>query len=214
MKKITCYIDFISPYAYLAFHAAPQVLQGISHVMEYKPVLFAAMLKHNGQLGPAEIAGKREWTYRQVLWHAHALGLPMQMPAKHPFNPLALLRLALACSCSGVVNRYVCETIFEHVWNSGLDAQDEQRLAQLAQSLNPAQALDAEVVKAQLKANTEDALSQGVFGVPTFVVQGQQFWGYDALPMLKAYLSGDAWFDAQWERAGQLPQGVTRKAAG
>jgi 2-hydroxychromene-2-carboxylate isomerase len=181
--------------------------------MEYKPVLFAAMLKHHGQLGPAEIAGKREWTYRQVLWQAHVFGLPMQMPAQHPFNPLALLRLALASANRGVVNRYVCETIFEHVWNSGLDAQDAQRLAQLVQSLNPSQALDAESVKAQLKANTEEALSQGVFGVPTFIVEGKQFWGYDALPMLKAYLSGDAWFDAQWERAGQLPQGVTRKAA-
>jgi 2-hydroxychromene-2-carboxylate isomerase len=68
MKTITCYFDFISPYAYLAFEALPLHLMGLSHRVVYKPVLFAAMLKHHGQLGPAEIAGKREWTYRQVLW--------------------------------------------------------------------------------------------------------------------------------------------------
>lgn len=71
MKTITCYIDFISPYAYLAFEALPKTLANSpSYQVVYKPVLFAALLKHHGQLGPAEIAGKREWTYRQVLWQA------------------------------------------------------------------------------------------------------------------------------------------------
>src|SRR6476646_5400396 len=68
MKHITCYIDFISPYAHLAFEKLPQALQGLSYSVDYRPVLFAAFLKANGQLGPAEIRGKRDWTYRQVLW--------------------------------------------------------------------------------------------------------------------------------------------------
>ena len=68
MKTITCYLDFISPYAYLAFEALPKSLQGCgSYQVIYKPVLFAAMLKRYGHLGPAEIEGKRAWTYRQVL---------------------------------------------------------------------------------------------------------------------------------------------------
>ena len=73
----------------------PEALVGISHRVSYRPVLFAALLKHHGQLGPAEIAPKRDWTYRQVLWLAHTLGVELQLPARHPFNPLALLRLAL-----------------------------------------------------------------------------------------------------------------------
>ena len=62
-----------------------------------------------------EIAGKRDWTYRQVLWHARTHGIPLDMPRAHPFNPLGLLRLALACSPDGAPSRPVCEAIFRHV---------------------------------------------------------------------------------------------------
>jgi 2-hydroxychromene-2-carboxylate isomerase len=72
VKHITFYLDFISPYAHLAFEALPLRLMGHSYSVTYKPILLAALLKHHGQLGPAEIAGKREWTYRQVLWQAKA----------------------------------------------------------------------------------------------------------------------------------------------
>ena len=96
MKHINFYLDFISPYAYLAFEKLPQALAGLSYSVAYKPVLFAGFLQHHGQLGPAEIAPKRDWTYRQVQWLAHAEGIPLDMPLAHPFNPLPLLRLALA----------------------------------------------------------------------------------------------------------------------
>ena len=132
MKQIHFYFDFISPYAWLAFQALPQALKGISHEVHYHPVVFGAMLKHHGQLGPAEILGKRDWTYRQVMWLAKQQGTDLKMPAAHPFNSLALLRLAVAASSSsGQPNRYVVETIFRHVWCEGLDAADPDRLATL-----------------------------------------------------------------------------------
>lgn len=213
MKTITCYIDFISPYAYLAFEALPQSLEGVSHRVVYKPVLFAAMLKHNGQLGPAEIPGKREWTYRQVLWQAKQLGVAMDMPQSHPFNPLALLRLAVACSADGEPNRYVCETIFNHVWQGGAAADDAARLQTLTQQLAPQRSVDAPEVKIQLKANTEEAIARGVFGVPTFCVDDKVFWGLDALPMMHACIDADQWFDGPWQAAGQIRQGVIRQTA-
>ena len=210
MKTITCYLDFISPYAYLAFEALPQSLMGVSHRMVYKPVLFAAMLKHHGQLGPAEIAGKREWTYRQVLWQAKQLGVKMDMPLSHPFNPLALLRLAVACSAEGEPNRYVCETLFHHVWQGGAAADDATRVQALTQQLSPQRSVDAPEVKAHLKAHTEEAIARGVFGVPTFCVDDKVFWGLDALPMMRAYLDGDQWFDQTWRTAASIQQGVKR----
>lgn len=97
MKHITFYLDFISPYAYLAFEQLPKALEGVSYSVRYRPVLFAGMLKHHGQLGPAEIAPKRDWTYRQVLWLAHNQGLELQMPASHPFNPLAQFNECQRC---------------------------------------------------------------------------------------------------------------------
>lgn len=211
MKHITFYFDFISPYAYLAFEDLPRALQGLSYSVTYKPLLFAGLLKHHGQLGPAEIDAKRDWTYRQVLWQAHCRGIPMQLPASHPFNPLALLRLAVACDAQGLPNRYVCETLFRHVWRGGAEASDTARLQALTALLAPARDAGSDAVKAQLKAHTDAAIAAGVFGVPTFAVDDKLFWGFDALPMLRAWCEGDVWFDGpDWNAARDLPKGAVR----
>ncbi len=229
MKQIHFYFDFISPYAWLAFQALPQALKGISHEVHYHPVVFGAMLKHHGQLGPAEMPGKRDWTYRQVLWLAKQQGTDLKLPAAHPFNSLALLRLAVAAAgatgsaassnTQGQPNRYVVETIFRHVWCEGLEATDPDRLATMQAhlfsqpSVNFLDPQSAEV-KQLLQQQTQQAIDLGLFGVPSMVVDGQVFWGNDALPMLRAYLEGDAWFEsAHWRDAGKLPVGIRRAPA-
>lgn len=204
MKHITFYLDFVSPYAYLAFEALPQVLQGHSYRVSYTPVLFAGLLKHHGQLGPAEIPSKRSWTYRQVAWLARAQGVPLQMPLRHPFNPLALLRLAVASAPDGTPNRWVCETLFRKVWQTGLDAADTAVLQALTQQLVPVTQPDSERVKALLRNNTDQAVARGVFGVPSMLVDEQLFWGLDALPMLKAHFDGDASLSQDMQAAGQV----------
>ena len=215
LKHITCFLDFISPYACLAFELLPEALRGLSTSVSYKPVLFAAMLKHHGQLGPAEIAPKRDWTYRQVLWLARSRGISLKLPASHPFNPLPLLRLALACSPEAepaFPNRYICETIFHHVWRGGAEAAGAQRLDGLTSQLAPRRAPNSDEVKAALKHNTDEALALGVFGVPTFVVEGEVFWGLDALPMLRDYLLGDVWFDGpEWNAGANVLTGGKRQ---
>ena len=215
MKHITFYFDVISPYAYLAFEHLPEALKGLSYSVSYRPVLFAAMLKHHGQLGPAEIAPKRDWTYRQALWHAHSKGIDMKMPASHPFNPLPLLRLASACGTPAdpaSINRYVCETILRHVWQGGAEATDEERLAALTAQLAPQQHLSADEAKAQLKKNTDEAIALNLFGVPAMEVDGKIFWGFDALPMLREYLLGNAWFDGEdWNGVSNISVGIARK---
>ncbi len=202
MKHITFYLDFISPYAYLAFETLPQALEGLSYSVGYTPVLFAGLLKHHGQLGPAEISGKRQWTYRQVMWLARSHDVELKLPAAHPFNPLAHLRLAVACG----PNRYNCEAIFRHVWRTGGDAGDGKCLETLRNLLQPDRDPSDPSVKDELKANTERAITLGLFGVPTFCVDDKLFWGLDALPMLRAYLTGDSWFDREWDAVAQLPE--------
>lgn len=211
MKRITFYLDFISPYAYLAFEQLPQVLQGLSYSVDYKPLLFAGLLKHHGQLGPAEIRPKRDWTYRQVLWLAARHGIDLQMPQAHPFNPLPLLRLALACGNAGKINRFVAETVFRHVWRGGADAGDASRLAGLTQILAPVRDPASDEVKDELKANAEEAIALGLFGVPSMVVEGKLFWGFDALPMLREFIEGNAWFaSGAWEQSAAVPAGIRR----
>ncbi len=212
MKRIDCYLDFISPYAYLAFEQLPRTLESLGYEVVYRPILFAALLKAHGQLGPAEIPPKRDWTYRQVLWQAGALGIPMQLPAAHPFNPLALLRLAWACARQGTPNRYVCETLLRHVWRAdGAPADDPARLAQVTAQLAPALDPASDEVKLALKGATDAALAAGVFGVPTFAVDGRLFWGLDALPMLRAHLEGDARLDAVWQAGAGVGVGIARR---
>lgn len=214
VKQITFYFDVISPYAWLAFQKLPEALLGLSYGVVYQPVLFGGVLGHHGQLGPAEIAPKRDWTYRQVLWLAQSQRVELQMPANHPFNPLGLLRLAVACGHDGAApNRCVTESLFRHVWASGgADATDPARLQVLTGQLAPSRDPTGDAVKSQLKANTDDAITRGVFGVPTMEVDGKLFWGFDALPMLRAYLETDPWFatGGAWDTVVSVPTGVSR----
>ena len=214
MKQITFFLDFISPYAYLAFKALPQALEGLSYGVRYQPVFLGGLLKAKQQMGPAEIPMKREWVYRQSQWLAQAQGVRLDLPAAHPFNPLGLLRLAVASDPQGNPNRYVCETLFRHVWEGGQDAADAQRLQTLTTELAPARDPNSDEVRDQLKAHTDSAIAQGVFGVPSYAVDGQVFWGLDALPMLRSCVAGDAWFSGpQWDAAAQLQSGIPSRKA-
>jgi 2-hydroxychromene-2-carboxylate isomerase len=207
MKAFTFWFDPVSPFAYLAFEQLPQVLEGCSYAAEYRPVLFAGLLAHWGQKGPAEVEPKRAWTFRHVAWLAHQHGVALEVPAVHPFNPLPLLRLALACG----PNRRIVEALMRHVWVGGADAADPARLAALTQRLAPARDPASVEVKDQLRAATDLAITRGVFGVPTFELDGRLFWGVDALPMLRAALRGEAWFDGPaWDAAAQARPGVAR----
>jgi 2-hydroxychromene-2-carboxylate isomerase len=208
MKRIVFHFDVVSPFAYLAFERLPQVLQGCSHVVDYRPVLFAGLLAHWGQKGPAEVEPKRAWTFRHVHWLAAQHGVALDTPAVHPFNPLALQRLALACG----PNRHVVETLMRHVWVGGGDPNDAARLAALTAALQPARDPSSPEVKAELRAATDAAIAQGVFGVPSFELDGRIFWGLDALPMLRAALLDDPWFDGPaWAREGAPRPGVARQ---
>lgn len=211
MKTIDFYLDFISPYAWLAFDQLPDALQGLSCHVRYRPVLLGALLQRHGNPGPAGVPPKRDWTYRHVSWLGHSLGCGLDMPAQHPFNPLPLLRKALQTSEDGSINRYVADTLLRHVWLGGQDALDAGRIAsldaQLAEQFRPGDDA-AQRAKELLRTNTDAAAAAGVFGVPTAVVDGKLFWGLDGLPMLRAYLLGDGWFEHHWDASAQVPSGL------
>ena len=189
MQAFTFHLDFVSPYAFLACEQLPLALEGVSYAADYRPLLLGAVFRQHGHAGPRGIAPKYDWVLRQSAWLAKAHGIGFAMPAQHPFDPLPLLRLALACSHDGSISRHVAGRIFRHVWQGdGADANDPGRLAVLTAALSPALDPAGPEVKALLRANTAAALEKGVFGVPTFVVGSDVLWGFDALPMLKERL--------------------------
>jgi 2-hydroxychromene-2-carboxylate isomerase len=200
--SIDWYFDFVSPYSYIALHRLGELPP-----VNYKPVLFAGLLNHWGQKGPAEIPAKRRWTYRWCTWWAQSLNIPFRFPAQHPFNPLHHLRLALACG-----NRPdAVKRIFESIWMSGEDANDPGRFAALCVELGVEPARLAEV-KDELRRNTEEAAQRGVFGVPSFVADGEVFWGADAIDFLNAYLRDAAVLrNEEMRRVDALPVGAARK---
>jgi 2-hydroxychromene-2-carboxylate isomerase len=211
VKRLVFHFDVVSPYAWLAFERLPQVLQGCSYEVEYRPVLFAGLLQHWGHKGPAEIEPKRAWTFRHVHWLAASQGIPLDTPAVHPFNPLPLLRLALACAPDLRPNRRIVEAVFRHVWVGGADASDPVRLQALAAQLAPARDPAADEVKRELRRLTEQAQADGIFGVPTISLEGRRFWGLDALPMLRDALLGGGWFDGPaWDAEGAPRPGLRR----
>jgi 2-hydroxychromene-2-carboxylate isomerase len=207
-KKISWVFDVISPFAYLAFHQLPRVPHHIQ--VELVPVLFAGLLNHHGQIGNAEIEPKRRFTYRFALWRARQMGLPMRMPAAHPFNPLSALRLIIAAGA----DRRAVQTVFEAVWLHGRDVADAAVIAELAAQLGIADAqtaLGEPSVKQKLHDNTAWAIAHGVFGVPTFVIDNELFWGHDAFDMALDYLSAPEKFQsAEMLAVDNLPVGVVR----
>jgi 2-hydroxychromene-2-carboxylate isomerase len=203
------YFDLISPYSYLhlkQFHKLPADLE-----IEYVPVLFAGLLKHWENKGPAEIPPKRTYMYRQLIWLAQRLGIPFKMPPAHPFNPLHALRLVIAADPT----RQNVEAAFDMVWKEGRDMQDPLELAELARRLRIADvqaALTDGQVKSRLKANTDDAIAKGVFGVPTFLLGEVPFWGRDSLDMMLDYLKDPGLFETtEMRRASSLPVGTARR---
>ena len=212
MKQLRFWFDPVSPYAYLAFERLPEALAGLSYAVEYRPVLFAGLLQHWGHKGPAEIEPKRAWTFRQVEWLALRHGIALQTPLQHPFNPIALLRLAVACAPAGQApNRRVVEAVFRHVWcANGADANDAARLEALRLSLAPRRDPQSSEVKDELREAAREAIARGVFGVPTIEVDGRLFWGLDSLEMLADCLHGQDWFGQGWDAAGAPRAGVQR----
>ena len=204
--SVDWYFDFVSPYSYICLHRLPE----LGAPVNFKPVLFAGLLNHWGQKGPAEIPAKRRWTYRWCTWWANELGIRFRFPAEHPFNPLPHLRLAIACeSRPDTVKR-----IFDNVWMSGANAADPKRFSALAKELGVDETrLSAAPVKEALRKNAEEAAARGVFGVPSFVADSEVFWGADAIDFVKAFLhDASVLRNAEMRRVDALPVGAARKA--
>src|SRR5262245_8515372 len=119
-RRIDWYFDFVSPFAWLQAERLAREAPGLA--LACKPVLFAGLLDHWGQLGPAEIEPKRAFTYRYVVWRATRLGLTVKVPPVHPFNPLRLLRLAIVLGAE----QALVLRLFRFVWSEGSDPDDPQ----------------------------------------------------------------------------------------
>jgi len=183
--EIEWYFDFISPFAYIQ-------ARSFNDLSDYAlirpiPILFAGLLNHFGQKGPAEIVGKREHTYRYCHWYANKHGIPFKMPDAHPFNPLVILRLAILRAST--IDEII--VLFRGVFEQGLLPSTKEYIQWVSAELGANLIIPNQWtsdVKEQLRLNTETAIDNQVFGVPTFRSDGMNFWGVDSMDMLKESL--------------------------
>jgi 2-hydroxychromene-2-carboxylate isomerase len=209
MKQAEWFFDFISPYSYLQCEHWDRLPAGLQ--VRCRPVLLAGLLDHWGQKGPAEIPPKRIFIYRQLQWLAEKHRIPLRFPSGHPFNPLALLRLAIALDSDITA----IHKMFRFVWRDGHLPSDQRAFSRLLDALGVSNAetiTQSPSVKQKLRDNGKRAIELGVFGVPTFVVDGEVFWGADALDFFLDYLRDpDLLNDPEMRRISNLPIDAARR---
>lgn len=210
-KQITFHYDIISPFAHVALKRLAELPEGVE--VRPAPVLLGAILSHWGQRGPAEIEPKRIHTYRLATHVGARYGVDVRFPPRHPFNPLAALRiLAGADADLAMVGR-----AFDFVFHEGRAVDTPADIAAFAQAVGaPAELAADEGAKARLRASTEEAIAAGVFGVPTFGVKtarGQElFWGVDSFDMLRDWLADESLFEREpYSHLEAVEVGVMRK---
>ena len=209
LKKVDWYFDFISPFAYLQFSQFKQ-FEGELDITIH-PVLFGALLKHWGQLGPAEIVPKRVFTYRFFKWKADRMRVEYIMPPSHPFNPLPALLSCIAGNSTFEVTQEIFNIIYKQGWQPDQKEGIVKLEAIASKHTSHHSNLDEKSLKKILRSNTSKAIKNGVFGVPTFVVEGQVFWGGDASDMMLDFIKNPGLFSSEeMKRISSMPMGLIR----
>jgi len=215
-RVLDFYFDYLSPYAYFSWRAIQPLCQKYQIELRPHPVVFGKLLDHWGQLGPAEVQPKKTALYKYCYRYAVLHGFEFNPPRCHPYNPLPALRLSLS-GVSGSAQNQVITTIFEAGWSQGIDLGSAD---ELIEKLNLAGLDGAELMalatseeaKQELREETEQAIRQGVFGVPTFIIDDELFWGNDQLEHLEIFLQGNDPLDS--DRVDEMlarQRGIDRK---
>ena len=218
-ERVQFYFDYISHNAYVAWTQLGRLEERFGVVVEPVPVLFAGLLNHHGQLGPAEVRPKALWMGRNVMRKAELLGIELSPPLHHPFNPLLALR-ASSLDLPADVRARLIDGLFRAVWVERRHVSEPQVVAEVA----TAAGLDgvalvercaADEAKAALRDQTEAALDLGVFGIPSLLVRDEVFFGYDDFPFVELVLAGEDPLDAEtlerWRSAQVTPSARRRR---
>ncbi|HMC91553.1 MAG TPA: 2-hydroxychromene-2-carboxylate isomerase [Allosphingosinicella sp.] len=192
------WFDFGSPNAYLVHRVLPGIEARTGARFRYVPVLLGGLFKLTGNQAPmlafagvpAKLAYERLEMERFIARHR----IPFQMNPHFPVNTLALMRGAVAAEAEGVFRPYG-EAMFHFMWEEPRKLDDPAVLAAtVAEAGLPADRLLArsaeQAVKDRLAANTQEAFARGAFGIPSFLVGGELWFGKDRLREVEEALSG------------------------
>jgi 2-hydroxychromene-2-carboxylate isomerase len=217
-RTIPFYLDFISPYTWMALMQAERFAAEHGFRWQVRPVVYAALLDAHGLTGPAETPAKRRYAFNDVVRCAQSLDLRFEGPPEHPFRSLGALRTLFVFRNDPAALRLAVR-LSDTCWSEGRSLTDPRVIGEVVESVGlDATELDRRiadgVVKQGLRGMTEEAVRLGVFGVPTFVVDDELFWGHDRLEHLARRLAGEAPPSVELVRSFLArPRGVDRKRA-
>jgi 2-hydroxychromene-2-carboxylate isomerase len=194
-KTVEFFFDVGSPTAYLASTQIQKLASDVGATLVYRPMLLGGVFKATGNSSPVTVPAKGKWMFSDMSLWAKRYGVTLKMNPFFPINTLPLMRGAIAMQMrmpekfdaylSAVMN-----AIWQDKKNMGDPAVIAETLAQIG--LDPAAfmaMIGDDEIKAALVKNTEEAVSRGVFGAPTFFVGDQMFFGQDRMMFVKEALS-------------------------
>ena len=197
-KSPIFWFDFGSPNAWFSHQLIPGIEARTGARFRYLPVLLGGIFKATGNQAPmlafADIPAKLAYQSHEMQRFIRRHGLQQFTMNPHfPVNTLALMRAAAAAEMEGLLAPYT-DAMFRYMWESPRKLDDPATLAQtLADAGLPERLLalaQEPAAKERLMANTQGAVDKGVFGIPSFLVGDQLFFGKDSLHDVEAELLG------------------------
>jgi 2-hydroxychromene-2-carboxylate isomerase len=202
-RLVTVYIDYKSPYAYLAKdlaykleHEQAALLRWLPYVLDIPSFLGSARVAADGHV-LEESRNAHQWrrvrySYMDCRRQARKRGIVIRGPQKIWDSALAAAGMLYAQRAGDAVFRRYHDIVFERFWRRALDIEDAAVIASVLTEVGadgaafPAQARAGRDEVAEISREAE---AHGVFGVPTFVVDGEMFWGSEHLPDIGAMLT-------------------------
>ena len=193
-KTVEFYFDVGSPAAYLAFQRLPALCDAAGAKLEYRPMLLGGVFQATGNQSPVNVPAKGAYIFTDLQRFARRHDIPFRQNPHFPINTLALMRMATGLQLRDP-QRFLpyVEAVYRAIWVDALDMNDPAVVAGVLRraGFDPeallALAGDAQV-KQRLKDDTQEAVARGVFGAPTFFVDGEMYWGQDRLDFVKEAL--------------------------
>jgi 2-hydroxychromene-2-carboxylate isomerase len=194
------YFDYGSPYSYVAHRRLPEMLARTRATAQYRIMLLGGVFQATGNASPAMNPLKWPNSQRDLARFVAKYALPFRRNPHFPVNTLKLMRGAVVAEEEGFLPRYT-DAAFTAMWRDGLKMDDDAVIARVLKDAD----IDAgrvlartaeDGVKQKLKSHTEAAVKRGVFGAPTFFVDGEMFFGQDRLDFVEDALLGRSWLAA------------------
>ena len=190
MKTLEFLFDYASPFAFLANELLPRKLAGAE--IAWRPVYVRALESFSD--GFPFKAGKTQYLLRDLVRCSEYTGVEMKPPAAFPINGVYALRGAVVAQKIGKFAAYH-EAMFRAAWRESREVSSAQSVADIARGLalpEVADGIEDPAIKAELREATDAAAKRGVFGVPTFFVDGDMFWGHDRMDYVARALAASA----------------------